>query len=465
MGEISDVTQIGISSIQVSLKLLNRKKVIRKTKINEIAHYYADDPQMLSGWMEQIVNQFQQYKSTVDLFSENLEISKDIRTSKFKFYSGYDGIRASYRNLFRMCEKNIIYSVDSYLDNMPEELEIFFKQKLKTLAQKTDIKMNKMAVEKERHTMQNILGQKAKIIPHKYFPILNSEINIAQEHIHFMSFDEKSGFAVILKDRKMAELLRLLFTMAWKSSINKERPLDFYMTDQELELRSSIQTRSNMFASDLKEAWRAADAEITEFENGEKILKIMEHEVAMGYTKPYIEKLTEIAAKNGGDILSVGYGLGFIHQKIEKMRDINDIQSHSVIELNQQIAKHARKNKELKVFEGYWENIIKNMKGQQFDGIIYNGYPLVEEEMHRDGISFIKQVAERNILKPDGILTFYVDATDKLGDKFLDFLDQLGFECLEVQKVKVKPSEEVSYQWKTSHFLAPTVKYKKQLAI
>lgn len=234
-----------------------------------------------------------------------------------------------------------------------------------------------------------------------------------------------------------------------------------YMQDSKEQLEDSISSRIDLYPDNLRDKWKEAIPEIITTEDGESILKILDHEVMSDYQLPYMQKLASIVTKNGGNILNIGFGLGIIDREIEKLRTTNALNKHYVIEINKEIAKEARKISQLNVLEGDWIEKIKTFDKEYFDGIIYDGYPLSFSEVHRDGILFIQKLVESEILKKNGVLTFFVDASESLGEEFLSYIEKLGLKCLTLEKVSICVPARDRPNWKADHFLAPTVIYAK----
>ena len=242
-----------------------------------------------------------------------------------------------------------------------------------------------------------------------------------------------------------------------------------YMTDDLNVLRETRASRSALFPPDLREQWREA---VPETRTGpwivqphwpcafrETIMYILGHEAMSNYQRRYMETMAEIATRQGGDILEVGYGLGIATAAIEKRRRKRKIQTHYVIELNRHLAEVARRVKNVTVMERDYNERMPEIEGKQFDGILYDGYPLSFDDIHRDGVIFIERVAEQKMLKPDGVLTFYTDSAQELGRRFLTFLRGLGFQNIQTKQVPITPPRRKRQVWRQDHFIAPIVRH------
>ena len=151
-----------------------------------------------------------------------------------------------------------------------------------------------------------------------------------------------------------------------------------------------------------KSSWDQADPSYT---NDESTLTILGKPVMESWEKPYMQKLASIATANGGRVLEVGFGLGISASFVQTF----PISEHVIIEANKEVFKH------LKAFEktalhpvtpklGLWEDVVSTLADNSFDGILYDTYPLSEEELHIHQFNFIRQAYR--LLKPKGILTY-----------------------------------------------------------
>ncbi len=233
------------------------------------------------------------------------------------------------------------------------------------------------------------------------------------------------------------------------------------MTDDVDMLKKLMKNRRSFYFPQFSQTYVNTKPEIKITESGERILNVLGIEVMSDYQRPYMKKLAEVVTRNGGDILEVGYGLGILSEEIEKYRISRKLGKHYVIEINKHLADEARKSLNLDVHEGDWKSVIKTFGKKKFDGIVYDGLALKQEDMHCDGVVFIKGIAKKRLLKENGTLTFFVDAADSLGSRFLGLLQELGFKCTELYKIEIHIPERKRQIWSDNHFLAPVVHYFK----
>ena len=100
------------------------------------------------------------------------------------------------------------------------------------------------------------------------------------------------------------------------------------------------------------------------------------HQVMMAWEKPYMEELIKNLNPKG-DVLEVGFGLGYSATEIQKYK----IKSHTIIESDKNSLKKLKqwskkqKNK-VNIVEGLWQNKLKTLG--KFDSIFFDDAPLKE---------------------------------------------------------------------------------------
>ncbi len=217
----------------------------------------------------------------------------------------------------------------------------------------------------------------------------------------------------------------------------------------------TIETRQEIgFLEDPKE-WANMPATYDEH-----TLRIAGHPVMEDWELSYMEKLAEIACLNGGRVLEIGYGLGLSAKAIQA----HDIESHYIIECNidviekcKQDLKEAMQKNKVHLLTGFWQDVTSTLPSGFFEGILFDTYPLKEEEIHSNHFWFFKEA--NRLLKPGGILTYYSDEAKEFSKEHIEKLIEAGFEKVNIKSTicKVNPPKDCAY-WKEKTILAPMVK-------
>jgi len=111
------------------------------------------------------------------------------------------------------------------------------------------------------------------------------------------------------------------------------------------------------------------------------LLKDDSLQVMMEWEKPYMEACIE-ALKPHGDVLEIGFGLGYSATAIEKFKP----KSHTIIECDPVVFKKAeewaKKYPNVKLIQGTWQQTLAKLGN--FDSIFFDDYsPLSEKEIEK----------------------------------------------------------------------------------
>ena len=201
------------------------------------------------------------------------------------------------------------------------------------------------------------------------------------------------------------------------------------------------------------EQWKSAEAEFSEHD-----LRILGEPVMEDWEEPYMRVLADIATRNGGVVLEVGFGMGISARFIQQAR----IERHIIIEANHAVARKAREwaktcRTETAVLEGLWQEAILSLPDDSLDGILFDTYPLSEKEIYQNHFTFFPTAFAK--LKKGGFLTYYSDETQWFSDIHIQRLTMAGFAAQEIDGtvVSVTPPHACEY-WRSNTILAPIVR-------
>lgn len=198
-------------------------------------------------------------------------------------------------------------------------------------------------------------------------------------------------------------------------------------------------------------AWASAPALVTDGR-----LTILGHPVMEDWEAPYLERLATIASRNGGAVLELGFGLGISARAIQR----HDIKCHLIVEANahvyrrlEQFARAAAKPVE--PLFGLWQDVAPSLPDGSVDGILFDTYPLREDEVHRNHFFFFREAYR--LLKPGGVFTYYSDEIADLSALHRSRLHDAGFSSVEAEICPVSPPPSCVY-WRSPTIVAPIVR-------
>ena len=215
--------------------------------------------------------------------------------------------------------------------------------------------------------------------------------------------------------------------------------------------KDTIENRIKIGFPETKSDWVEAKADLTEED-----LFILDQPVMSKWETSYMAALAEVATQNRGRVLELGFGMvisaGFIQNY--------EIEEHVIIEANKDIYSNLErfakesKNKVTPVF-GFWQQQTANLKDESFDGILFDTYPIVKEEIHKNHFSFFKEAYR--LLKPQGILTYYSDEAKDFSKEHLAKIKDAGFKKIASYICPVSAPENCQY-WKQETLLVPILR-------
>jgi len=145
-------------------------------------------------------------------------------------------------------------------------------------------------------------------------------------------------------------------------------------------------------------------------EYNEKGLYINGLSIVETWEEPIQKKLAlSVGITNNSRILEIGYGLGLCAKTISQQFP----QTHILIEAHQEIAQKAQEEVATidLVIVKEWQDVVPTLKGNSFDGIIFDSYPLSEGPYNgtsEDTLLFVKDFLTKGerLLKKGGRLSF-----------------------------------------------------------
>jgi guanidinoacetate N-methyltransferase len=218
--------------------------------------------------------------------------------------------------------------------------------------------------------------------------------------------------------------------------------------------KPTIESRREIGFPSGKAEWCDATASYTAHN-----LWIAGHPVMQDWEDGYMATLAEIVGNVGGRTLEIGYGLGLSAHYLMKM-DL--VEEHWIVECHPDVI--ARAVTDLReefstgrvhLVAGFWEDVVKALADEQFDGILFDTYPLTEEEVHANHFPFFGDAYR--LLRPGGVFTYYSDEAVELSESHVDRLRAVGFEDITWTTVPVSPPPDCEY-WQDHSLVAPIVR-------
>lgn len=194
----------------------------------------------------------------------------------------------------------------------------------------------------------------------------------------------------------------------------------------------------------------------------EHTLQIAGHPVMEDWEAGYMKTLASIASSRGGNVLEVGFGLGLSAKAIQASR----IERHFIIECHPDVIRKCLEDfrdaiigssgNRLHILSGFWQDVTPLLADEQFDGILFDTYPLSEKEIHSNHFAFFSEAYR--LLKRGGIFTYYSDEAKEFSKRHLEKLETAGFqkENIGFRLCEINPPAECRY-WNEKTMIAPVI--------
>jgi diaminopimelate decarboxylase/SAM-dependent methyltransferase len=190
-------------------------------------------------------------------------------------------------------------------------------------------------------------------------------------------------------------------------------------------------------------------------------LTILGHPVMERWEEPYMALLADIATRNGGRVLEVGFGMGIAAGFVRARRPAE----HVIIECNRDVFRAAEEfaraaggsSAPVKTTPrlGFWEDVTPGLPAGSFDGILFDTYPLQLDQVHRNHYPFFAEAFR--LLRPGGVFTYYSDEARRFSPDHLQALHAAGFSDISGVVCPVSPPATCEY-WQERSLLAPVVR-------
>jgi guanidinoacetate N-methyltransferase len=200
-----------------------------------------------------------------------------------------------------------------------------------------------------------------------------------------------------------------------------------------------------------RDSWRDAEAVFDEH-----TLVIEGHPVMEDWEDSYMRELAHIASTQKGSVLEVGFGMGISARYIQEQNPA----LHLVVEANKGVYEKlldfaTTANSKVQPLFGFWQDVThKTIEDGSLSGILFDTYPLQEDEIHRNHFPFFKEAYR--MLKSGGVLTYYSDEINDYSDEHRKMLNEAGFTNIQKTVLEVSPPENCAY-WKSRTIVAPII--------
>lgn len=186
-------------------------------------------------------------------------------------------------------------------------------------------------------------------------------------------------------------------------------------------------------------------------------------QVMHNWAYPIMVAMANIVAETHGDVLEIGFGMGFSSSHIQNI----GVKSHTIIECNNDVIeafnqwKQQFPDRDIRLVRGKWQDVVDQLG--TFDAIIFDTYPLSEDEFLKYivlDVTFAAHFFEKaaSLLRPGGVFTYYTNEIDSFSRRHQRKLFQY-FSSITLQVVEqLEPPKDCKNWWADSMVVVKAVK-------
>lgn len=217
---------------------------------------------------------------------------------------------------------------------------------------------------------------------------------------------------------------------------------------------------------DNRPVWQSTNAD---YSADDTALRIGGNPVMERWEEPFMAALAAVATSSNGRILEVGFGMGISASFVQQ----HDIDEHVIIEANDDVYDRLLQfadsaSRKVTPCKGLWKDVISEFDDESFDGILYDTYPLSEDELHTHQFDFLREAWR--LLRPGGVATYcnltswgnlksdYPDDHELFAETQSPHLQAIGIQNFGLRVTEVNPPETCEYYRYTT---APTPVLRK----
>ena len=201
---------------------LVKKGLVTKTQRQGVICFFAEDPD------QRLQSLLSKKRKNLDLVNEGLMNilpdlqsiqHQELRKPKIRYYEGVEGVRQSYLDMIKSCKTKNMVAIFAVVETIGVELQNFFVNEYVPARVKKGINIKNICLQSPKTLQYKKRDQmelrSTKFVSKKHFPLINTEVNLYDNSMHYMSFDADNYFAMIVEDKYISAMFKAVFNLLW----------------------------------------------------------------------------------------------------------------------------------------------------------------------------------------------------------------------------------------------------------
>lgn len=228
VNQLSGDTKIPRGTIYQRIEALKRIGLITETAEGKKRLFVAESPQNFQAIVDRKKDQLRAKQEKWNQIGEKFPNAFDdlpqdqdaLQKPKVQYFNCIDGIIQSYYHILNHAGSELC-AYFSVAETEQPNLHKFFIETFSPERARRKIFSKNITPQTPDTLWYNDQSKdlltEMRFVPPESFPLLNSEINIYKDYVHWMAFDERGGFATITQSPSMAAFERAKFNLLWHS--------------------------------------------------------------------------------------------------------------------------------------------------------------------------------------------------------------------------------------------------------
>lgn len=219
LSTIAFEANIGVSSVQYTLRGLHEKKMVKKFLMNSKPRWKACDIDALRKWVKGYSRQFENNEATVQHFIDQYDFNPTGNTANVEFFEGSKAVQKSLLKIGGLCRSGEMLVVMSFTAGADPEKIGFLIQEYASLRENRSVRVKILVCGDGAEIDSNGLHEVRAIRSNSFFQKqsanVDSVIHIADDAVCTVHFAEGGPCSFIMENAPMASVLRGMFMSLW----------------------------------------------------------------------------------------------------------------------------------------------------------------------------------------------------------------------------------------------------------